>query len=245
MPTTQLTFASPTATRRGKQGHATAFRTTAPVMLLIDAIAKEENQTIAQIAYWSAGRIDAVLHLTSTDLLNNKVRYRIENSKTSSYHEVHQTGSLQAYLETVALSIGPLFPAKRKGKAKPTAFYKFRKENGKTKRVKVGEKTRHVRSVSSFDYALNKAVERIILAPPDSYYDQMIETMPEVKASGRRSFHGVSSHSFRRSMAMYLFYTLDWDAALCMGVTGHKSLDAFYQYIDYKTDGLAAMMQAI
>ncbi|MEO0804620.1 MAG: hypothetical protein AAFY57_20520, partial [Cyanobacteria bacterium J06642_2] len=137
------------------------------------------------------------------------------------------------------------FPSKRKGQAKPTAVYKFVKEHGKTKRIKIGEAIRHVRSASSFDYALNKAVEKIVLAPADGYFDQMIHTMPEIKDVGRRAFHGVSSHSFRRSMAMYMFYTLKWDAAVCMGVTGHKSLDAFYQYIDYKTDGLAEMMQAI
>lgn len=102
-----------------------------------------------------------------------------------------------------------------------------------------------MRSVSSFDYALNKAVERIVLGPQGDYYNERVSTMPEIADIGRKAFHGVSSHSFRRSMAMYLFYTLDWDAAQCMGVTGHKSLDAFYQYIDYKTDGLAAMMQSI
>ena len=177
---------------------------------------------------------------------NNKVRYRIESSKTRSYHEVYQAGTLQEYLQSVQLPIGLLFPAKRSnGRVKPTAVYKFTKVNGKTKRVKVGHAIRHVRSVSSFDYALNKAVERIILAPPDSYYDQMIEAIPEISQIGRKAFHGVSSHSFRCSMAMYIFYTLEWDAAICMGVTGHESLDAFYQYIDYKTDRLAEMMQAI
>ena len=153
---------------------------------------------------------------------------------------------LRARPQSEQLPIGLLFPAKRSnGRVKPTAVYKFTKVNGKTKRVKVGHAIRHVRSVSSFDYALNKAVERIILAPPDSYYDQMIEAIPEISQIGRKAFHGVSSHSFRCSMAMYIFYTLEWDAAICMGVTGHESLDAFYQYIDYKTDRLAEMMQAI
>lgn len=39
MTDTQLKLASPTVTRRGKQEHATAFKTVASISLLIDAIA--------------------------------------------------------------------------------------------------------------------------------------------------------------------------------------------------------------
>ena len=101
-----------------------------------------------------------------------------------------------------------------------------------------------MRTASGFDYALGQAVQRI-MGNDDPGIDAQIAAIPEIQRLGRGSFFGVSSHTFRRSQAQYLFYTLDWEATEVMQITGHRSLDAFYHYIDFHGKDLVERMQAI
>lgn len=55
-------------------------------------------------------------------------------------------------------------------------------------------------------------------------------------AQAHEVYWGVSSHSFRRSMCMHLFYEQGWPAPKVMGVSGHKSMDSFYKYVGYASE---------
>ena len=59
------------------------------------------------------------------------------------------------------------------------------------------------------------------------------------------SAFGVSSYTFRRSQAQFLFYTLAREATEVMQITGHRSLDSLYHYIDFHGKTLVERMQTI
>ena len=231
-------------TRRGQEGSATAFKTVAPIEFLIDHIRPQINQDIATVAYWGAGRIEAVLWLTDRDVQGDFIRFRKGHSKTKRYHQVPKSGLLAQYLEGSKLSPGYLFPAKGK-KGKTTQRYIDRTDDqGKRQKLKGTTYDRPVRTSSGFDYALGQAVRRI-MCDDDPGIDAQIAAIPEVQRLGRGAFFGVSSHTFRRSQAQYLFYTLDWEATEVMQITGHRSLDSFYHYIDFHGKDLMERMRAI
>ena len=231
-------------TRRGQEGSATAFKTVAPIEFLIDYIRPQISRDIATVAYWGAGRIEAVLWLTDRDVQGDFIRFRKGHSKTKRYHQVPKSGLLAQYMEGSEWPPGYLFPAKGK-KGRTTQRYLYRTDaEGNRQKLKGTTYDRPVRTASGFDAALGKALERI-MGDDDPGIDAQIAAIPEIQRLGRGAFFGVSSHTFRRSQAQYLFYTLDWEATEVMQITGHRSLDAFYHYIDFHGKDLVARMQAI
>ena len=191
-------------TRRGREGSATAFKTIAPIEFLIDNIRPQINRDIATVAYWGAGRIEAVLWLTDRDVQGDFIRFRKAHSKTNRFHQVPKSGLLAQYLAGSEFAPGYLFPAKgKKGKMTQRYFYRT-DEQGQRQKLKGTTYDRPVRTASGFDYALGQAVRRIMCDD-----DPDIDAIPEIQRLGRGAFFGVSSHTFRCSQAQYLFYTLD------------------------------------
>lgn len=231
-------------TRRGREGSATAFKTVAPIEFLIDQIRPQINRDIATVAYWGAGRIEAVLWLTDRDVQGDFIRFRKAHSKTKRYHQVPKSGLLAQYLAGSEFAPGYLFPAKGKKGRKTQRYFYRTDEQGQRQKLKGTTYDRPVRTASGFDYALGQAVQRI-MCDGDPGIDAQIAAIPEIQRLGRGAFFGVSSHTFRRSQAQYLFYTLDWEATEVMQITGHRSLDAFYHYIDFHGKDLVERMQAI
>ena len=176
-------------TRRGKEGSATAFKTIAPIEFLIDHIRPQINQDIATVAYWGAGRIEAVLWLTDRDVQGDFIRFRKGHSKTKRYHQVPKSGLLAQYLEGSELSPGYLFPAKGK-KGRMTQRYIYRTDDkGKRQKLKGTTYDRPVRTSSGFDYALGQAVRRI-MGDDDPGIDAQIAAIPEIQRLGRGAFFG-------------------------------------------------------
>jgi len=104
-------------TRRGQEGSATAFKTVAPIEFLIDHIRPQINQDIATVAYWGAGRIEAVLWLTDRDVQGDFIRFRKGHSKMKRYHQVPKSGLLAQYLEDLSSLPAICFrPKGRRGK---------------------------------------------------------------------------------------------------------------------------------
>jgi integrase len=203
------------------------------VTFLIEMIRGDLNQMMACFAYYGCARIDAVTWLKAEDLQGGVIRFRKEHSKTSKFHTLKMAASFCQVLEMYdPPKSGYLFPARRGNIPKK----KFRQRWVEGQRVceVVEYSVRPVRSTQSFDNALGAAVKRILTAD-DFGIDEAISKMPEIASVGRQAYFGVSSHTFRRSMLQYLFYTLGWEAPKCMAISGHKSLDAFYRYIAYQT----------
>ena len=258
-------------TRRDREDSATAFKTTRPIELLVSLIDGVENQAIAQICYWGCARANAVTWLKAVDLTADCIRFRRAYSKTKTFHKVPMSATLRDWLGGVSLpETGYLFPAKGSGK-KPTKRYKQHWVNAtdiKTAQAKgwrqgsqqrthnrdglqyrftetvEGVTPRPVRSVNGFDAALNKAVDRLI-NDPDSGIDDAISGIPEIAEKGRSAFYGVSTHTFRRSMCQYLYYTLKWKAPKCMAISGHADLGTFYAYIRYDVEEAQADFAAL
>ena len=178
-------------TRRGREGSATAFKTVAPIELLIDQIRPQINQDIATVAYWGAGRIEAVLWLTDRDVQGDFIRFRKAHSKTKRYHQVPKSGLLAQYLEGSDLSPGYLFPAKGK-KGKTTQRY-IHETDAQGQRQKLKGKTydRPVRTASGFDYALGQAVQRI-MSDEEPGIDAQIAAIPEIQRLGRGASLGLA-----------------------------------------------------
>ena len=219
--------------RRDRQGQATAFKTPEPVLFLIEMIEGDQNQLMAYFAYYGCARINAVTWLQAEDVQGDVIRFRKEHSKTAAYHTLKMAASLKQVLETYDLpERGYLFPARRGNK--PKKHFRQRLVDGERVTEVSGKRVRPVRSTQGFDKALGAAVRRILTAE-DTGIDEAISRVPEVARVGRQAFFGVSSHSFRRSMLQYLFYTMGWEAPKCMAISGHRSLDAFYRYIAYET----------
>jgi integrase len=218
--------------RRDRQGQATAFKTPEPVLFLIEMIASEQNQLMAYLAYYGCARINAVTWLRAEDLQGGVLRFRKEHSKTSAVHTLKLAASLKAVLEASQIpASGYLFPARRGNQ--PKKQYRQRWVDGQRLTEVTGTAVRPVRSTQGFDKALAVTVTRIVSAD-DPGIDEAIARIPEIAAMGRQAYFGVSSHTFRRSMLQYLFYTLGWEAPKCMAISGHRSLDAFYRYIAYQ-----------
>lgn len=133
----------------------------------------------------------------------------------------------------------------------------FRKKHGydgpKSKTIVKQRKIRPCLSTQAVDNALCKIRAELCENPPDSLRMQIL-LLPEIYsrhaedygpmpqqqwakalAQAHEVFWGFSSHSFRRSMCMHLFYEQSWPAPKVMGVSGHKSLDSFYKYVGYST----------
>lgn len=220
------------AHRRNRQGQATAFKTTAPIQFLIEMIDGEANQLMATLCFYGCARINAVCWLKAEDLRGGMIRFRIEHSKTSTFHAVRMPTVLVETLNQYDLPRqGYLFPARRGNQE--SRQYRQRWVEGERVTEITGSIVRPVRSVKGFDKSLAAAVERVV-SSNDSGIDELISQIPELSGVGRQAFYGVSSHSFRRSRCQYLFYTLGWVAPKCMAISGHKSLDSFYKYIAYQ-----------
>lgn len=218
--------------RRDRQGQATAFKTPEPVLFLIDMIEGDQNQLMAYFAYYGCARINAVTWLQVEDIQGDVIRFRKEHSKTAAFHTLKMAESLRQVLEVYDLpQSGYLFPARRGNR--PKKHFRQRVVDGERVSEVSGKRVRPVRSTQGFDKALGAAVRRILTAEDDGI-DEALSRVPEVARIGRQAFFGVSSHSFRRSMLQYLFYTKGWEAPKCMAISGHKSLDAFYRYIAYQ-----------
>jgi integrase len=133
----------------------------------------------------------------------------------------------------------------------------FREEKGfdgpRAKTVVKQRKIRPCISTQAVDNALSKIRAELCENPPDGLRMQIL-LLPEIYSrhikghgpmergqwegaisAAHETFWGFSSHSFRRSMCMHLFYEQGWPAPKVMGVSGHKSMDSFYKYVGYSS----------
>ena len=236
---------------RNREGSATAFRDVESVQRLIDALGDEWARLAATLAYWGCGRINAVLHLKAEDLRGGHINYAPRNAKVKGKaHRVRQSGSLKAALKKFNLpKNGYLFPAEsRSGRAtyQQRWFHVAKVEDAEREGWRLGSQRRHsrergelvrmsrtldtqwreVRATETFNACLKEAADKLI-------------------AEGWDQYHGVSSHTFRRSMCSYLHFTKGWSLREVMVVSGHKSLGTLSAYLEPDREAVAARIDEI
>jgi integrase len=221
--------------RRGRSGKATGFKTITPVRYLIDRLESDKYRAIAALCFYGCARVNAVCHLQAIDLRNGKIHFVSRNSKTGKTHAVPILPELASILDGCDLpEHGHLFPPNGKLPNRARAKWSTVTDgNNKRRQAVVSRSVRPCLSTQAVDAAISRAVDEIIRAE-----DAALKDIPELEHldSPWDAYRGFSSHSFRRSMCMYLYYTKGLPAPICMGISGHKSLDAFLQYVQASSD---------
>lgn len=220
--------------RRGRSGKATGFRTTEPVRYLIDRLEVDKYRAISALCYYGCARVNAVCHLRAVDLRNGKVHFISRNSKTGKTHSVPMLPELNSILAGCDLpEQGYLFPPNGKRPNRSRAKWSTVTKDGARSQAVVSQAVRPCLSTQAVDAAISRAVDEIIRSE-----DEGLGRLPELEHLDRpwEAFVGFSSHSFRRSMCMFLYYTKGLPAPICMGISGHKSMDAFLQYVQASSD---------
>lgn len=164
------------------------------------------HRLITQLAYYTGSRISEVCALTSAALTAGQVVIR--QSKTDRTKTVVIVPPLQAAIQAASLpSVGYLFPAARWTRATVKQYRIQRQEAGRYYFECVGERPPrpHI-SPRAVDKALRRACQSLGL-------------------------EGVSTHSFRRSLATHL-YDAGVPLRQIMEITGHASLASLTGYLN-------------
>lgn len=233
-----------TESNRGRDGKATGFKQVQTIRFFIDRFEIDKYRAIAALCYYTAARVNAVCHLRAKDLRGGMVHFVGRTAKTKKAHAVPMADELKAYLADCDLpEHGYLFPPNGKIPNRDRLIYSTApgENKGTTKTVVKGKAIRPCLSTQAFNDALSRVRAGICENPSPSVLEQLRE-LPELAGlkTPSEAFYGFSSHSFRRSMCMHLFYEQGWPAPKVMAISGHKSLDSFYQYIGYHAEAAQA-----
>ena len=162
---------------------------------------------IAQLAYYTGSRISEVCSLKIEDISAGQVVVR--QHKTDRTKEVVMVPQLRAAIAQAQLpSSGYLFPAAKWTRATVKQYRIQRQDNGDYYFEKVGERPprQHI-STRAVDKALRRACDLL-------------------------GFEGVSTHTFRRSLATHLYYDAGVPLRQIMAITGHASLASLTSYLN-------------
>jgi integrase/recombinase XerD len=163
------------------------------------------HSLIAQLAYYTGSRISEVCSLKIEDISAGQVVVR--QHKTDRTKEVVMVPQLKAAIAQAQLpSSGYLFPAAKWTRA-TVKQYRIQRQDGSYHFERVGERPprQHI-STRAVDKALRKTCDLLGL-------------------------EGVSTHTFRRSLATHLY---DGNVPLrqIMAITGHASLASLTSYLN-------------
>ena len=167
---------------------------------------KPPHVLITQLAYYTASRISEVCALRAEDISAGKVVIR--QSKTERTKEVVIVPPLESALSTMRLpNTGYLFPSAKWTRATVKRYRIQRHKTGGQRFELVGElpPRRHISS-RAVDKALRKTCDVLGL-------------------------QGVSTHTFRRSLATHL-YDAEVPLRQIMEITGHASLASLTCYLN-------------
>ncbi len=160
---------------------------------------------IAQLAYYTGSRISEVCSLRGEDISAGKIV--VHQSKTDRTKEVVMVPQLKAAIAQAQLpSSGYLFPAAKWTRA-TVKQYRIQRQAGSYHFERVGERPprQHI-STRAVDKALRKTCDLLGL-------------------------EGVSTHTFRRSLATHL-YDAGVPLRQIMAITGHASLASLTSYLN-------------
>lgn len=164
------------------------------------------HSLIAQLAYYTGSRISEVCSLKIEDISAGQVVVR--QHKTDRTKEVRMVPQLKAAIAQAQLpTSGYLFPAAKWTRATVKQYRIQRQANGDYYFEKVGERPprQHI-STRAVDKALRQACDLLGL-------------------------EGVSTHTFRRSLATHL-YDAGVPLRQIMAITGHASLASLTSYLN-------------
>lgn len=164
------------------------------------------HSLIAQLAYYTGSRISEVCSLQAEDISAGKVVVR--QHKTGRTKEVVIVPQLRQVIAQAALpTTGYLFPAAKWTRATVKRYRIQRHSDGSRHFERVGElpPRQHI-STRAVDKALRKACDVLGL-------------------------EGVSTHTFRRSLATHL-YDAQVPLRQIMEITGHASLASLTSYLN-------------
>ncbi len=177
------------------------------------------HRLVAQLCYYTAARIEEVtlLHWDDVDRAGRALLYRSANTKTDTTRYAVMPDELMAVI-AAAIAAGDL----------PTEGYLFpaRRRSGKERVIRRKDKAPVVKPV------------RATLAPRS--VDHAIR-----KACVILNLKGVSTHSFRRSMATHLARIDGMTLADVAAVTGHKDLSSLSHYIDADQSRAIAALKTV
>jgi integrase/recombinase XerD len=163
------------------------------------------HSLIAQLAYYTGSRISEVCSLKIEDISAGQVVVR--QHKTDRTKEVVMVPQLKAAIAQAQLpSSGYLFPAAKWTRA-TVKQYRIQRQDGSYHFERVGERPprQHI-STRAVDKALRKTCDLLGL-------------------------EGVSTHTFRRSLATHL-YDAGVPLRQIMAITGHASLASLTSYLN-------------
>lgn len=167
---------------------------------------KQPHRLITQLTYYTASRISEVCVLRAEDISAGKIVIR--QSKTERTKEVIIVPPLQDAISTTTLpTTGYLFPAAKWTRATVKRYRIQRHKTGGQHFELVGERPprQHISS-RAVDKALRKACDGL-------------------------GIQGVSTHTFRRSLATHL-YDAEVPLRQIMEITGHASLASVTCYLN-------------
>jgi integrase/recombinase XerD len=168
----------------------------------------QPHRVISQICYYTAARVGEVCQLRAEDIVGGQIVFRAVTTKTDRTKEIRIVPPLAQALKDAKLpKSGQLFPTGNATKTRKV----YRRNQARDGFNVVGElpPAKHI-STQAFDKALARAVDYL-------------------------GFEGVSTHSFRRSLATHL-YRAGKPLKAIQQITGHASLSNLSEYLDIGKD---------
>lgn len=168
----------------------------------------QPHRLIAHLCYYTASRISEVVRLEAGDVRSKAIYVRMSKRKDEAVKTVAIAPALQTALDECSLpEAGYLFPAAHWARATQKQYRIDRsKKNGK----------------NHFDLVAE--------LPPSGHISTAAVNRAVTNAAAVLGLEGVSSHSFRRSMATHL-YRDGVPLRTIMGITGHESLASLTRYL--------------
>lgn len=190
---------------KSKRSGSARVLTTEQIQDLVDELDFPHN-LITQVCYLTAARIEEVtlLHWDDVDLDGRTLIYRSANTKTDDTRSALITDELYSAINA-ALAADEL----------PTSGYLF-----------------PVRRVTGKQRVIRRAGKPDVIKPPRVTIAPRSVDHAIRQACELLGFKGVSTHSFRRSMATHLARIDGMTLADVAEVTGHKDLSSLSHYID-------------
>lgn len=168
----------------------------------------QPHRAIAKLCYYTASRISEVVRLQAGDIRSKVIHVRMAKRKDDAVKTIAIAPALQAALDEYGLpEAGFLFPAAHWARATRKQYRIDRKKrNGK----------------NHFDLVAE--------LPPAGHISTAAVNRAITNAASVLGLEGVSSHSFRRSMATHL-YRDGVPLRTIMGITGHEGLASLTRYL--------------
>lgn len=171
----------------------------------------QPHRIITQLCYYTASRINEIVSLKAEDIQRDRISIRVSKRKQDVTKTVAIAKSLRPLLAAVELPDKDyLFPAAKWTKA-PVKHYRI-------------DRSRPATATARNHFAV------VAELPPRQHISTAAVNRAIAIATDRLGFEGISSHSFRRSMATHL-YNDGVPLRTIMAITGHQSLASLTYYL--------------